>query len=146
MRELKFRGYHEEKGMFPVYGLDEKYVYQDTYDSAEYLQNIFPIKNVHLMQYTGLEDKNGIEIYEGDIIKVIGDTEVYYDDSLFEPSENVEFELITEVFYNETIASFDLSTIEADLNMKHWGFYGEGTESHLEVIGNIHQNPELINY
>ena len=71
-----------------------------------------------LMQYTGLKDKNGVEIYEGDIIK----------NPLYDVNYVVEY-------YED-------------------GFVGWGkdrrdgcyliTDEDIEVIGNIHENPELI--
>ena len=71
-----------------------------------------------LMQYTGLKDKNGKEIYEGDVLK-----------------SGVQ---IVTVVYTAESASFDLMT-----NTK--GLMGmAGVNSILGIIGNIYENPELL--
>ena len=57
MREIKFRAYSKDTGMFNVAGEDVQ--------SEEY--RLFVPKCI-LMQYVGLKDKNGKEIYEGDIV------------------------------------------------------------------------------
>lgn len=70
-----------------------------------------------LMQYTGLHDKNGKEIYEGDIVKY----------------ENMTGKIM---FFN---GSFILSDLE---ETEEWelGVINED----IEVIGNIYDNPELL--
>lgn len=74
----------------------------------------------HLMQYTGLKDKNGAEIYEGDIVKAKG-----------------EYPAIIEFSFG----SFCIN---------HIGFAGKWTSirdvatDRYEVIGNIYENPELL--
>ena len=77
-----------------------------------------------LMQYTGLKDKNGQEIYEGDIIK-------------FDVYDGYSSERATDsVYYHVKEARFRLATMsEYDV----WRF-GED----IEVIGNIYETPELL--
>ena len=79
-------------------------------------------QNLHLMQYTGLKDKNGKEIYEGDIVK-------------HEHPYKKEPE-IKEIYFDEELCEFGLRMSNALL---HRQFSDE-----FEVIGNIYENPELI--
>jgi len=122
MREIKFRAWlsdGEEGGIYfdpaiVVVGPDYAIC-----DGDEYSISGNPGDCVSLEQYTGLHDKKGREIYEGDFI-LIG-------------------AVITQVKYREEIAAFELMGNRGPivLSNKYSGEY--------EVIGNIHENPELLN-
>ncbi len=95
-------------------------------------QGVLEGEDVIIMQYTGLKDKHGVEIYKSDIVKII-----------FE-----QVSLVREVKWG----SYDDG--EYVTNVECWMVGGLplsdkgglfGTEKHeYEVIGNIHENPELI--
>lgn len=85
-----------------------------------------------LMQYTGLKDKNGKEIYEGDVL--IGGVE-------FLPPAKPQYHVVTW----ETKQTWH-GMVDGHLS-KSVGFtfeYYYFTESGCEVIGNIYENPELL--
>lgn len=84
--------------------------------------------NVILMQYTGLKDKNGKEIYEGDIVKIAGR---YFKDSKVEHNFKVE--------YDESRAWFGVLDALHTVSLNDFDY-----EEDLEVIGNIYENPELL--
>ncbi len=64
MREIKFRAWDENlKRMFQVHTLGTKF------SDTDNLRFGTSTRDFNLMQYTGLKDKNGKEIYEGDILK-----------------------------------------------------------------------------
>lgn len=121
MREIKFRAYSKQDNrILEVIRIDfiEEILFLDTSilnDGRN--QEIYDFDDIILMQYTGLKDKNGVEIYEGDILRI-------YDD------------FNAKVFYNLRFSSFEVATTGNSV-----GFY---SKSGLEVIGNIYENPELL--
>lgn len=86
------------------------------------------IDDVQLMQFIGLLDKNGKEIYEGDIIKMSGGLRLkHYPDS-------------GPITFSEYSASFIMKGIRKDGDYMNISLgCSDGTE--FEVIGNIHENP-----
>lgn len=124
MREIKFRA--------KTYCIDNnEWVYGDLHviSGRPHIHSIgsncpFRIDTETIGQFTGLLDKNGKEIYEGDIINgYTGKGIVYFDDV----HKGFRVEWI------HTILDVDKSWIP---------FKGI---SQMEVISNIHDNPELIN-
>lgn len=124
MREIKFRAWMKDAKLMiedvvpiynEVYGLYCKDFKQDT---DKYLK----LENAEIMQYTGLKDKNGNEIYGGDIVR----------HGLFKQ----DYKMI--VRYREESAAFMFGD-------KRTGFsFSSDQIKYLEVIGNIHENPELL--
>lgn len=90
-------------------------IYVDKHDFHQ-IKDVFCVNLETVGQYTGLIDKNGIKIFEGDIV-IITRT---YDD------ENINFFVIIE----------DIKIIPEE-------FYGSSF-TYSEVIGNIHDNPKLL--
>ena len=141
MREIKFRAW--------VYNYNKKehkmdyapFVYDDEC-LAEYSMvnlnealanggdacNVIEYKSI-FMQYTGLKDKNGKEIYKGDIISADFDGE----------------EMLFEVAWNENAMAWDIK----DKNgVFYFDIYENGSPfkflKNIKVIGNIYENPELL--
>lgn len=86
-----------------------------------------------LMQYTGLKDKNGAEIYEGDILGLSDEYRINSDGTEDKSRKSVEFidGGFRGVYFSDNKKSVVGLIDKTDLKM-------------FEVIGNIHQNPELL--
>lgn len=154
MRDILFRGKRTDNGEWVygnlVRGCDEKYAYIVEFGNRELCRNYVNVNPDTVGQYTGLKDKNGTKIFEGDIIRYSdsGEYEMYLE-SLECPEEydGINFEnmwTIDEVVYG-TATNYPAF----DLNRHDWEVNGLSNLSEsgcyfYEVIGNIHDNPELL--
>jgi len=122
-REIKFRVFHKESSMMS-YGIDipmlmkeKELVLANEYSSYEF------------MQYSGILGKNGAEVYEGDI--------VIFDRGVGNWTGE-RMKTTHEVIFNDEICAFVLKYGGSYIKLrKHWNYI-------YEVIGNIHENPELL--
>lgn len=137
-REIKFRAYssHNHK-MYPVSNIEwdiDGRIWVTADDGKNGIELID--EEAHLMQYTGLHDKNGREIYEGDIVRV---------QETMDNGRIVCLEAVSAVVWNGQLGCWCCHG-EFDGNLAD---YAAGTMLNAmgnicEVIGNIFENPELL--
>ena len=127
MREILFRGKDLKTGKW-LYG---SFVNTPNHTYISTNGEAFPAKvePKTVGQYTGLTDKNGTKIFEGDVVRISEDD---YDGLHYSGNE---------VYYSDGAFCVEYETPEYDVTSI--GFLvREGVE--VEVIGNIYDNPELI--
>lgn len=133
MREIKFRAWDkEDKKMYVVAHISNLLtvgtyvtVRKNEPDAITKIERDLEEDTYELMQYTGLKDKNGKEIYEGDIVKRYDQNGIIKFNFLVEQDGAVV-----------DVPNFGFNMHNDDENES---LYGE-----LEVIGNIYENPELL--
>jgi uncharacterized phage protein (TIGR01671 family) len=126
MREIKYQGWDiKTNEMYDAVRLD--------WESGELCLRARDVEygftapwddHVIVRQYTGLKDKNGVEIYEGDILRDLKHS-------------------LYEVCWKGESASFSARNIDIGSTLRH-GFLLEPAHVNFAVIGNIYENPELL--
>lgn len=137
MREIKFRAWYPEKKLLFTWQeilIDNIGVFlmrSDGEPETDY--SLTP--SAILMQFTGLLDKNGTEIYEGDVVKT---------DSVNIQSGTDCNPYLRVVRFNQEEARFDFYQIDGEKQLAGQTLCKNNLEKRWEVIGNIYENPELV--
>jgi len=113
-RELKFRCWNGEQMISPDYICRA--------GQAHWKENSIPTASWEVMQFTGLLDSKGVEIYEGDVV------------------DGFDGEFKAQVKWGNE----DGAWVIDDLAKNAGAMLGEQYAENFEVIGNIHENPELL--
>ena len=130
MREIKFD--------LAVKNKNTGYINHKYYFLSELMigvKNLFDVENYDVLskrQYTGLKDKNGKEIYESDVIHCIGDTfpaVVIFDEKALCWAAQL---------YHNGVKN-ELMTLGRYIHSRE-----RAVRTRIEVIGNIYENPELL--
>ncbi len=123
MREIKFRGTSAHE-----LASGNRWLYGNVYiGEYSYIEEM-PVDEKTVGQYTGLEDKNGKEIYEGDIL------------NLYIPNWS-ECDTIQRFVINDFFSDVNYLQAIVEHCKECWL---DGESDYIEIIGNIHENPELL--
>ena len=122
----KFRAWLKEE--YRMTDVREITFFNDEVQMISGVEDFYAYDEFELMQFTGLKDKNGKEIFEGDIVKY-----------------KVGWNTFTEeVAYDKNYAGFGVMDADADIIFSFGELAGDIDLSSLEVVGDIYNNLELL--
>ena len=132
MQEIKFRVFTKEYGIKKVneinYGSDESITLIGS-DGIGLLTRCGTGKEAIIEQYTGIKDVDGVEIYEGDIIKFLV----------------IDFSPVDKFAYVKYYPEYGYSLVLSYGGVIKQQDWASGEKYGIEVIGNIHEDEELLN-
>ena len=126
MREIKFRAWDKEKEQM-LYQDDTLITFESRYCSLEDVL-YYKEEDFEIMQYTGLKDSEGQEIYEGDIYQVIN-------------KDLGEDPAVCEIVFEE--GQFKFKRIKGGFSFSENLSESEGKDK-IKYLGNKYKNPELL--
>lgn len=148
MREILFRGKRVDNGEWIEGNLfvpDIPYAPTQICFGTNVVRISYDINPSTVGQYTGLLDKNGKKIFEGDIIRYTR-TNMYAPSCSFHKQDLVSIHL---VLWDSSVSAF----VQQHYSLNEKRIVGKGSavlyddrakENIVEIIGNIHDNPELL--
>lgn len=130
MREIKFRAWDKKRKL-----------------SREVASLELPVQseseNIVLMQYTGMRDRSGKDIYEGDILALGNEALKYYQNWVVEYNEaEGKFEASNQI---SSVRDFTFSDKDGITDSYLYVHVTDEKVYQVEVIGNIYEDPELLN-
>jgi uncharacterized phage protein (TIGR01671 family) len=133
----KFRCWDERLGLTEVVSIDffRKKIKINHWEYGD--SNFFPLDEVVLMQSTGLKDKNGVDIFEGDLVKQFSNINKFTDDFAedIEPTYGTTSIVRDGACFKTTFKG--LPSLVLNQN-------GGSMAEHMEVIGDVWENPNLL--
>lgn len=148
MREIKFRAFVSKESRFNsivgmIKGEHIKTMLNPKFTKI-YGEHCWDETGLILMQFTGLKDKNGKEIYESDIVRILYTDWSSKSDSDPRTLEQylIDISHVGQVVFNDN--SWEVKKHSIKYNDFVFSSINHGKYGFIEVIGNIYENPELL--
>jgi uncharacterized phage protein (TIGR01671 family) len=130
-REIKFRAWDNEAKRMMEFDFESIHGGKLIFVNSRNNEKHFDLEEMTIMQYTGLKDRNGKEIYDGDVVRIYYPPEIGSAKGL-------------------TVNPIQwVGVVAWENESKRWDYSGVGfniaSDEIIEVIGNVFEHPELVN-
>ncbi len=128
MKKIKFRAWNKKFNKYHYFnGIFNEQPWTETSTFAQY-ESCPELHEVDVEQFTGLLDKNGKEIYEGDIVSIDGGADP----------------CLAKIIFQNGCFGLDMKAAKGEYHFAELKYYIDMNFCETEIISNIHENLELI--